>query len=153
MMFTMRALFGSSRKNLEGVGLTLPQAWLLSIVALSGPLRPSELARRSRISRQAVASALRNLERRGLVARTHSTTDRRAVAIETTAAAKRLFSRMLPKAHQLHVRIDRLFEPAERKVLIEFLGRIAREFGQPNELATFRCPLCHPVRSSGRGAA
>jgi DNA-binding MarR family transcriptional regulator len=153
MMFTMRALFGSSRKNLEGVGLTLPQAWLLSIVALRGPLTPSELARRSRISRQAVASALRNLERRGLLARTHSLTDRREVSIETTAAAARMFARMIPKAHLLHARIDHLFDAAERRVLVDFLGRIAREFEQGDEVATFRCPMCHPLTRARKGAA
>jgi DNA-binding MarR family transcriptional regulator len=151
-MFSMRALFGTSRRNLEAVGLTVPQAWLLSVIALWGPLKPSDLARRSHVSRQAVASALRNLQRRGLVARTPSETDRREISIEVTPTAERLFQEMLPRAHELHVRIDRLFDASERKLLVDFLGRIAGEFESAEEMAILRCPLCHPVRHRPRSS-
>ncbi|HEV2316137.1 MAG TPA: MarR family transcriptional regulator [Thermoplasmata archaeon] len=146
----MRAVLGSSRHQLGEVGLTMPQAWTLSTIAMFGPLTPSELARRAALSRQAVASTLGHLERRQLVSRSHSPEDRRTVLVEVTPTAERLFARLLPKSHLVHARIDRLFSPAEARALVPWIGRIAKEMGAGEELEYFRCPMCHPGGSHAR---
>jgi MarR family transcriptional regulator, transcriptional regulator for hemolysin len=139
----VRAVLGTSRQRLGEVGLTMPQAWMLSSLKSFGPLSPSELARRSSLSRQAVASTLGHLERRRLVSRKHAPGDRRAVLVSITPEAERLFARLLPKAHLVHERINRLFAPAEARALVPLLGRVARELGAGEELDCFRCPMCH----------
>jgi DNA-binding MarR family transcriptional regulator len=142
MLFAMRSVFGSSRRKLGRIGLTLPQASLLSIVALHGPLTPSDLARRSQVSRQAMTSAVNALERRGLVERLRSPTDRRSLQIEVTARAERLFVAMVPEMHELHHRIDALFTPEERATLVVLLTRIGREFRPLETLDVPRCAIC-----------
>jgi DNA-binding MarR family transcriptional regulator len=142
-VIAVRTVFGTSRQRLAEVGLTISQAWTLSTLKLFGPLSPSEIARRSSLSRQAVASTLRHLERRKLVSRTHAPDDRRAVLVNVTPAAERLCARLLPKAHLVHERINRLFDPGEARTLVPLLGRVARELGAGEELEHFRCPMCH----------
>ena len=148
MLFAMRSVFGTSRRKLGRIGLTLPQASLLSTVAVHGPLTPSELARRSQVSRQAMTSAVNALERRGLVERLRSPTDRRSLQIEVTPRAERLFVAMVPEMHELHHRIDELFTAEERTTLVVLLTRIAQEFRPPETLDVPRCAIC---ASSGAG--
>ena len=142
MVLIVRSVLGSSRKKLGKVGLTIPQAWLLSQVGLHGPLTPSDLARRSQLSRQAVTTAVRSLADRGLVRRTRSEADRRTLQLALTPKADRLFARMLPEVHTVHRRIESLFDPAERETLVPLLARIAVEFGLAEELELLRCPYC-----------
>ncbi|MCI4321989.1 MAG: MarR family transcriptional regulator [Thermoplasmata archaeon] len=151
MLFAMRSVFGTSRRKLGRIGLTLPQASLLSIVALHGPLTPSELARRSQVSRQAMTSAVNALERRGLVDRLRSSTDRRSLRIEVTPRAERLFVAMVPEMHELHHRIDQLFTAEERATLVALLTRIGREFRPSESLEVPRCAIC--ASADPRGGA
>ena len=153
LQLTIRSVFGSSRKRLGKIGITIPQGWLLSVVAFHGPLTPSELARRSQVSRQAMASALNTLERRRLIRRTRSQSDRRSLQIAITPEAQALFARMIPRIHEMHERIDGLFNEREQRALVPYLVRIAREFGVDDELRTVRCPLCAEARRRPRSAS
>lgn len=59
-------------------------AVLMALFRAEGALSPSELGRRTHVSSARVANILRSLEEKGLVTRSHDTTDRRQVAVALT---------------------------------------------------------------------
>ena len=71
-------------------GLTGPQVWAIKVIALSGPIRVSELAKRMYLHPATVGGILDRLEKRGLIARHRSTSDRRVVDVELTAEGRQL---------------------------------------------------------------
>ena len=91
---TMHRLQDLHAETSRPLGLTPQQAHLLCVL-ISGPLGMTELSRILSIERSSLTSMVDRLERRDLVARVASPTDRRACRIELTAAGKDL-------AHQCH---------------------------------------------------
>lgn len=63
--------------------------WLLRQWPDPGGARPSELARRLRVTAGNVAQQLRRLEQQALIARTHDDADRRVVLVRLTAGGKK----------------------------------------------------------------
>lgn len=59
-------------------------AVLMALFCAEGALSPSELGHRTHVSSARVANILRSLEEKGLVTRSHGTTDRRQVAVALT---------------------------------------------------------------------
>jgi DNA-binding MarR family transcriptional regulator len=91
---TMHRLQDLHAESSRPLGLTPQQAHLLCVL-LGGPLGMTELSRILSIERSSLTSMVDRLERRELVARTASPTDRRASRIELTTAG-------LALAHQCH---------------------------------------------------
>lgn len=78
-------------KNAERLtGLTGPQLWALKILSTNAPLRVSSLARQMFLHPATVVGILDRLEAKGLVTRTRSTEDRRAVNLHLSASGKEL---------------------------------------------------------------
>ena len=76
-------------KNAERMtGLTGPQLWAMKLLANSAPLRISELARLMYLRPATVVGIIDRLENKGLVSRTRSHTDRRAVDVVLTEAGQ-----------------------------------------------------------------
>lgn len=63
--------------------------WLLQQVPAAEGAKPSELARRQKVTAGNVTQQLRNLEKLGMVARKHDDQDRRAVLISLTPSGKK----------------------------------------------------------------
>ena len=74
-------------------GLTGTQIWGMKLVALYAPIRVSDLARRMYLHPATVVGILDRLEARGLVTRTRSLKDRRAVDITLSSAGKEIVAR------------------------------------------------------------
>ena len=81
----IRAVDLQSRKLVEGHGLTGPQLAALSEIVRLGPVSPSALARSVHLSHATITGILQRLEKRGLVLRERSPSDRRSVVITATA--------------------------------------------------------------------
>ncbi len=62
-------------------GLTGPQLLALQVIGRQGELNVGDLARRINLSQGTVTTILDRLEKRGLVVRTRSTTDKRRVVV------------------------------------------------------------------------
>jgi len=84
----IRAVDLHSRRLVEGYGLTGPQLVVLEAVTRRGSVSPSTLARVVHLSQATVTGIVQRLERRGLIERTRSTTDRRSVEITPTRAGR-----------------------------------------------------------------
>lgn len=74
----------------RSTGLTGPQLWALKILAKTSPVKVSELARDMYLSPATVVGILDRLEGKGLVTRTRSKEDRRAVNLHLTAQGSEL---------------------------------------------------------------
>lgn len=68
----------------QTTGLTGPQLWALKMLANDAPLRVSDLARQMYLRPATVVGIVDRLEGKGLVTRTRSREDRRAVDLELT---------------------------------------------------------------------
>jgi DNA-binding MarR family transcriptional regulator len=125
----VRAVDLHSRRLVENYGLTGPQLATLQEVARLGPVLPSAIARSVHLSQGTVTGILHRLERRGLVARRRSETDRRNVIVEVTAEGKRLLD-TAPSLLQDHFRheLERL-EEWERLQILSTLQRVASLMG------------------------
>ncbi len=74
----------------RSTGLTGPQLWALKILDNTSPIRVSDLAQRMYLRPATVVGILDRLEMKGLVSRTRSTEDRRAVDLTLTETGKLL---------------------------------------------------------------
>lgn len=74
-----QAVNGYAASSLQSTGLTGPQLWALKILARNAPLRLSELSRQMYLRPATVVGIIDRLEMKGLVTRTRSMKDRRAV--------------------------------------------------------------------------
>lgn len=80
-------------KNAERTtGLTGPQLWAIKLLASNSPLRVSELARLMYLHPATVVGILDRLEAKGLVTRTRSKEDRRAVEIGLTEQGQEMIA-------------------------------------------------------------
>jgi len=79
-----------SRTAEKTTGLTGPQLWAIKLLANSGPIRVSDLARRMYLHPATVVGILDRLEAKGMVTRTRSKEDRRAVEIDLTGLGKEM---------------------------------------------------------------
>lgn len=78
-------------KNAERLtGLTGPQLWALKILSTKAPLRVSTLAHQMFLHPATVVGILDRLEAKGLVTRTRSTEDRRAVNLHLSESGREL---------------------------------------------------------------
>lgn len=79
-----------SRIAERSTGLTGPQLWAFKILDNTSPIRVSDLARQMYLRPATVVGILDRLEMKGLVSRTRSKEDRRAVYLELTNLGKKL---------------------------------------------------------------
>ncbi|MCW3845394.1 MarR family transcriptional regulator [Micromonospora yasonensis] len=92
-------------------------------------LTPSELMRDAMVTSGAVTQRLERLESRGLIARTPSTTDRRAVHVTLTAEGLALIDRVLPEHVATEHRLLAALPAAERAVLADTLRSLLESLG------------------------
>jgi DNA-binding MarR family transcriptional regulator len=74
-------------------GLTGPQLWALKILANTAPLRVSDIARQMYLRPPTVVGIIDRLEKKGLVTRTRSKEDRRAVDLDLSDMGKEVVSK------------------------------------------------------------
>lgn len=79
-----------SKKVERESGLTGPQLWTIKVIADTGPVKISELARHMYLHPATVGGILDRLEAKGLVLRTRSRQDRRVVRVTLTLQGKEL---------------------------------------------------------------
>lgn len=73
-----------SRNAEKQTGLTGPQLWAIKLLAKTAPLRVSELAEQMFLHPATIVGIIDRLEIKGLVSRTRSREDRRAVELNLT---------------------------------------------------------------------
>ncbi|HIJ82029.1 MAG TPA: MarR family transcriptional regulator [Desulfuromonadales bacterium] len=79
-----------SKRAVRETGLTGQQLWAIKLIAESGEIKVSELAKRMYLHPATVVGILDRLEVRGLVSRNRSSSDRRIVLISLAEQGKEL---------------------------------------------------------------
>ncbi|MBM70124.1 MAG: transcriptional regulator [Haliea sp.] len=122
----IRATDLHSRHLAKTTGLTAPQILLLQTIRQRGEVTIGELATDISLSQATVTTILDRLEKRGLVYRKRSDTDKRKVHAHLTPRAMEvLISAPIPLQEQFKRQFDELQE-WEQTMIISSLQRIAR---------------------------
>lgn len=118
------AMFQSFAAAMEPFGISPGQLGVLVIISENPGLNQTRLAAALGIDRSTMVGVLDGLEKRGLVRRAPSPTDRRSHALGLTEAGGRLLAELRPslEAHERHIARD--LTAAERETLIRLLSRV-----------------------------
>jgi len=121
----MRAVDLHSRALVRSHGLTAPQALVLKEIAAAGELAVGTVAQRVSLSHATTTDIVNRLEKRGLVARTRSSNDRRRVMLRATPAAVASLQRAPPLLQESFSGRFAQLPEWEQSMLLAALQRIA----------------------------
>jgi len=93
----------NSKSLVKRVGLTGPQLVILQELVHAGEVSVGEVAKAISLSQGTVTGILERMERRGLVGRRRSNTDRRRVLVQATATGKQLLETAPPLMQEAFV--------------------------------------------------
>ena len=115
-----------SKQLAKNTGLTSPQMLLLQILRNKGEQTVGVLAKEMSLSQATVTTILDRLEKKSLIIRERSTSDRRKVQVDVTDnAIEILKDAPLPQQHQFTQQFNDLQE-WEQLMMISSLSRIAQ---------------------------
>jgi len=115
-----------SKQLAKNTGLTSPQMLLLQILRNKGEQTVGVLAKEMSLSQATVTTILDRLEKKALIIRERSTSDRRKVQVDVTdSAIEILKDAPLPLQHQFTQQFNDLQE-WEQLMMISSLSRIAQ---------------------------
>jgi DNA-binding MarR family transcriptional regulator len=120
-----RAIDLHSRQLIQSHGLTGPQALILKKLLDTGQTPVGTLAQRVNLSQATVTDILNRLEKRGLVRRVRSETDRRRVLVEGTEEGKRLLQTSPPLLQKQFAERFKALQDWEQTLVLSTLQRVA----------------------------
>jgi DNA-binding MarR family transcriptional regulator len=82
------------------------------------------LAGRLGVDRNSASLLVASLERKGLVVRRTSDTDRRTRLVRLTSKGERLFAKLHPRAIELQEHVLEVLDPSDRELLMDLLVRV-----------------------------
>jgi DNA-binding MarR family transcriptional regulator len=88
-------------------------------------LSPSELARRTQVTRGTMTQFIDALEKDGVAKRVDDPNDRRAMLVQLTAKGEALLKRILPEHLKRLTRMTEILNRAERKQLLMLMEKLA----------------------------
>jgi DNA-binding MarR family transcriptional regulator len=104
--------------------LTIPEWRVIAHVAERSGITQQEIGLRTRMDKVTVSRAAIALAARGCVSRSKNAADRRSRRLSLTAAGRRLYAAIAPKALELERAVFGQFSAAEMAALRSFLQRI-----------------------------
>lgn len=136
-----------ARRSVEATGLCLSDFGVLEALLHKGPLPVNVIAKKILITSGSITAAVDRLERRGLVERRSSPTDRRARIAHLTASGEELIERLFAE----HARdLERAFTPldgTEMETLAALLRKLAAATQADGGAQTFARPAGRKQRS------
>ena len=121
----IRAIDLHSRQLVRSHGLTAPQALILKEIVSSREISVGTVAQRVNLSQATVTDILNRLEKRALIKRERSATDRRRVLVRPTRDASATIDSGPPLLQEDFVRRFSELEDWEQTLLLASLQRIA----------------------------
>jgi DNA-binding MarR family transcriptional regulator len=121
------AVFEAFASRLGEIDVTPAIFSVLEVLQQNDGITQSKLAAAVRLERSSVVPLLDKLAKRGLVERRASTTDRRHNHLHLTDAGRALLAEAIARASLHEKEVCKPFTIAEKKLLLELLGR----FRQP----------------------
>jgi MarR family transcriptional regulator, organic hydroperoxide resistance regulator len=118
-----------SRNAERAAELTGPQLWALQILVLSAPMRVSELAKRMYLSPATVVGIVDRLEAKGVVTRTRSKEDRRAVELTLTEKGREVVAKAPQVAQSVLLQGLAALSDQELSVVVAGMKQLVRILG------------------------
>jgi len=109
---------------LRPLGLSHTGFALLTTIWVGGPQEVRSLARKLRLSKPSITSAIGTLERAGLVRRERSTDDKRLVSVTLTAAGRRLVRKAQSALHRCELALTAGLSRTEQRQMAAWLRRV-----------------------------
>lgn len=125
MRRVMRAIDIHSSKLLQTHGLTGPQAIVLKQIEKQGALPVSDLAKQATLSQATVTEMINRLEKRGIVIKQRSDTDKRKVLVSLSEAGQQLMQTSPPLLQEHFIQRFQQLQGWEQMQLLASLQRIA----------------------------
>jgi DNA-binding MarR family transcriptional regulator len=120
----IRSIDIRSKRLVKQFGLTGPQLLILQEIAGAGEITASELAKAISLSQATVTGILERLEKRNLIARRRSTSDRRRVKVSATPNGRQLLEAAPPLMQESFLeQFDRL-QNWEQHMILSTLQRL-----------------------------
>lgn len=122
---------GLCAKALGPLDLHVKEYALLSVLMTEGPRSQQELADWVRMDRTTMVGIVDSMERKGHVVRERNPDDRRAYLLKPTARGERIQVKAEAAMRQADSELFASLTEAERRTLLEILGKIADDVGRP----------------------
>ena len=114
----------NSKSLVKRVGLTGPQLMILQEVVHAGEVSVGEVAKAISLSQGTVTGILERMEKRALVSRRRSDTDRRRVLVQATTAGKQLLETAPPLMQEAFVERFNSLPDWEQNMILCALQRL-----------------------------
>ena len=118
------AMFRDFANGLSDFDITPGLFGVLVVIEANPDLKQSDLARAVRLDRSTVVTIVDNLERRQLVVRRASATDRRSNALQLTADGQKLLRTLKRRVAEHEKRLVAGLTPEERTTLVTLLAKV-----------------------------
>lgn len=110
-------------------GLTPGRFSLLVLLRSNPGINQTDLSRGVGVDKSTLTPALDQLEKKGLILRERTATDRRTYALSLSPAGEQLLTELMAKVEQHEKNIIAGFTPSERATLNRLLRKMARSLG------------------------
>jgi DNA-binding MarR family transcriptional regulator len=120
----IRSIDIHSRSLVKYYGLTGPQLMILREISKNDETTPGRLAKAISLSQATVSGIIERLEKRGLISRRRSETDRRSVLVKTTHEADRMLEAGPPIMQVSFVEAFNRLQGWEQAMILSSLQRL-----------------------------
>ena len=114
----------NSKKLVKRVGLTGPQLVILQEIARSGEVTAGEIARAVSLSQATVTGILERMEKRGLLARQRSDSDKRRIMVRITDFGRQILDEAPPLMQEAFVERFSSLQAWEQTMILSALQRL-----------------------------
>jgi DNA-binding MarR family transcriptional regulator len=135
LLVASRAFVGLAARSLAAVHdeVTLPQFRALVVLVVRGPRRGTDIADELQVNRSTTTRMLDRLTRKGLVRRSRSADDRRAVLVRATPDGRRVVERVMSRRRDDLQRVVRVTEGLWRPEVVTALTAFADAVGETSD--------------------
>jgi DNA-binding MarR family transcriptional regulator len=134
----MQASLRDLQATVPDLDVTVGQMGTLVLIACNPGITPTEICRAQGHEKPTITASLDALERKRLVTRKPSRSDRRSISLYLTARGRSFYDEISPVAKESDRRLTRILSAEERAKLIEYLMRIyVNECADPDVDAVF----------------
>lgn len=114
---------------LERFALSRQEWRVLAILGARAEIATKEVGPLTTLDKMQVSRAMKGLEARGIVRRTHAADDRRELIVALTPAGRALYQKIVPLALEREARLLALLTPDEIKILDRVMRKLSDELG------------------------
>jgi MarR family transcriptional regulator, 2-MHQ and catechol-resistance regulon repressor len=119
-------------EDIRSYGLTTPQFGVLECLGHLGPMTLGDLCKKQLVSGGNMTVVVDNLEKEGLVGRTPSKDDRRAILVRLTPKGKKLFDDTFTKHAAFVANLAGVLTEKEQGELASLLKKLGTSLGKGN---------------------